>query len=114
MKAWFDRAGASASATAWTSGLLAVRYVGTERLDDGTKTELYEFDVDPRLASRAAGVTPPEKLPRVVTSYVWIDDYDLIRQVRTENDDEQTLETYTAYCEPVEITAPDADDIVER
>jgi hypothetical protein len=93
MKAWFDRAGASASATAWTSGLLAVRYVGNERLDDGTQTELYEFDVDPRLASRAAGLTPPDELPRVVTSYVWIDDYDLIRQVRTENDDEQTLET---------------------
>lgn len=114
MKAWFDRAGASAAATAWTSGLLAVRYVGQETLDDGAKTELYEFDVDPRLASRAAGVTPSGELPRVVTSYVWVDDYDLIRQVRTENGDEETLETYTAFCEPVEIEAPDPEEIVER
>lgn len=114
MKAWFDRAGASASATAWTSGLLAVRYVGKETLDDGARTELYEFDVDPRLASRAAGVTASGKLPRVVTSYVWVDDYDLIRQVRTENGDEKTVESYTAFCEPVEIEAPDPEEIVER
>lgn len=114
LKVWLDRAGASASATAWTSGLLAVRYVGKETLDDGSETELYEFDVDPRLASRAAGMTPPEDLPRVATSYVWVDDYDLIRQVRTDSGDEKTLETYTAFCEPVDIEAPDESDIVER
>lgn len=114
MKPWFERAGASAAASAWAAGLLAVRYVGEETLDDGAETELYEFDVDPRLASRAAGMTPPEDLPRVATSYVWVDDYDLIRQVRTDSGGEKTLETYTAFCEPVDIEAPDESDIVER
>jgi hypothetical protein len=114
LKAWFDEAGASNTAAAWTAGLLAVRYVGTETMDDGTATEFYEFDIDPRLAARARGITPPAGLKQVTTSYVWIDRWNLIRKVTTDIGGEQTVETFTGYCEPVDITAPKASDIIER
>lgn len=114
MKAWFDQAGASNAATAWTVGLQAVHYVGKETMDDGTPTELYEFDIDPRLAARAQGITPPAGLGQHTTSYVWIDRWNLIRKVTTETGDEQTVETFTDYCEPIDVKAPKASDIIAR
>lgn len=114
MKAWFDSAGASNEAASWTIGLVDVRYVGTETLDDGSETELYEFDTNPRLVARATGQTPPAEMPQRATSYVWIDGYDLIRKVSTDSGTEKTVETFTDFCEPVDIEAPDAEDILER
>lgn len=114
LKAWFDSAGASDTVEAWTVGLVAVRYVGKETMDDGTATELYEFDIDPRLAARAEGVTPPPGLKQLTTSYVWIDRWNLIRKVTADTGDEQTVQTFSDYCEPVDIEAPDASDIIER
>ncbi len=114
LAASLSSAGASKTADAWTVGLLAVRYVGTETMDDGTPTELYEFDIDPRIAARAQGITPPAGLKQSTTSYVWIDRWNLIRKVTTDIGDEQTVETFTGYCEPLDIEAPKASDIVER
>lgn len=114
LKAWFSEAGASNTAAAWTAGLLAVRYVGKETMDDGTPTELYEFDIDPRLAARAQGITPPAGLTQQSTSYVWIDRWNLIRKVTTDAGGEQTVETFTGYCEPIDVKAPKASDIIER
>lgn len=113
MKAALGGAGTSA-AEAWTAGLIAVRYVGTETVDDGAKTEFYQFDVDTRLAARAAGEEVPADAPRITTSYVWIDKYDLIRKTSTTIGDEKTVETYTDFCEPVDITAPKKSDILAR
>lgn len=114
LKASLESAGASNTADAWTAGLLAVRYVGKETMDDGTATELYEFEIDPRLAARAQGITPPAGLKQSTTSYVWIDRWNLIRKVTTDTGDEQTVETFTGYCEPLDIEAPKASDIIER
>ncbi|HSX69011.1 hypothetical protein [Nocardioides sp.] len=114
LKAWLDQAGTSNTAEAWTVGLLAVRYVGKETMDDGTATELYEFDIDPRIAARAQGITPPAELKQVTTSYVWIDRWNLIRKVTTDTGEEQTVQTFTGYCEPLDIEAPAAGDIIER
>lgn len=114
LKASFEDAGASSTAEAWTVGLLAVRYVGKETMDDGTATELYEFDIDPRIAARAQGITPPAELKQVTTSYVWIDRWNLIRKVTTDSGEEQSVQTFTGYCEPVDIEAPKASDLVER
>jgi hypothetical protein len=114
LKAWFNDAGASNTAAAWTTGLLAVRYVGKETMDDGTATELYEFDIDPRLAARAQGITPPAGLQQQSTSYIWVDRWNLIRTVTTDIGDEQTVETFTGYCEPIDVKAPKASDIVAR
>jgi len=114
LAAWFDQTVSEKTAASWTAGLLAVRYVGKETMDDGTATELYEFDIDPRLAARARGITPPAGLKQLTTSYVWIDRWNLIRKVTTDLDDEQTVETFADYCEPVDIKAPKASDIIER
>ncbi|MDO7867019.1 hypothetical protein [Nocardioides jiangxiensis] len=114
LKAWFDQSGAAATANAWTVGLLAVNYVKTETLDDGTRAELYEFQIDPRIVARASGITPPPGLEQSSTSYVWVDRYDLIRKVETTGKDERTVETFTDYCEPVDIKAPDASDLIQR
>lgn len=114
LKAWFDQSGASAAADAWTVGLLAVNYVKSETLDDGTPTELYEFQIDPRIVARASGITPPPGLEQSSTSYIWVDRYDLIRKVETTAKDERTVETFTNYCEPVDIKAPAASDLIQR
>ncbi len=113
MKAVLDGAGTGAAAT-WTAGLVGIRYVGKETVDDGTETEFYEFDVDTRLAARAAGEEVPDDAPRLTTSYVWVDKYDLIRKTSTTIGDEKTVETYTDFCAPVDIKAPAAKDIIAR
>jgi hypothetical protein len=114
LQAWFDEAAPSSTAASWTAGLLAVNYVSTDTMDDGTRAELYEFVIDPRLAARAQGITPPAALQQQTTSYVWVDRWNLIRKVTTDNAGEQTVETFTGYCEPIDVKAPKASDIVAR
>ncbi|RJS47538.1 hypothetical protein [Nocardioides cavernaquae] len=114
MKAELESAGINASLTAWEAGLVGVKYVGKETLDDGSKTEFYEFNVDPRLAARAAGIDAPAGMPAYVTWYVWVDAWNLVHKVQGEVDGGKTTMTFSGYCEPLSIKPPDEEDLIPR
>ena len=114
MKAQLESAGINSSLSAWQAGLVGVKYVGKETLDDGAKTEFYEFNVDPRLAARAAGEEVPSGMPPYVTWYVWVDAWNLVHKVQGEVDGGKTVMTFSGYCEPLSIKAPDKEDLIPR
>jgi hypothetical protein len=114
MKAELDSAGVNSTISAWEAGLIGVKYVGKETLDDGARTEFYEFDVDPRLAGRAAGQDVPTGMPAYVTWYVWVDDWNLIHKVQGSVEGGKTTMTFSGYCEPLSIKAPDKEDLIPR
>lgn len=114
MKAYFESTGPVSAVEGWKAGLLAVRYVSDETLDDGSLTEVYEFDVDPRLAARAAGEEVPRGLPAIVTSFVWVDQWNLVHKTQTKVAGETRTEFFSGYCEPVDVKAPDAEDLLPR
>jgi hypothetical protein len=114
MKAYLDSAGVDSSLDAWAAGLLGVKYVGKETLADGAKTEFYEFDVDPRLAARAAGEEAPAGMPPYVTWYVWVDAWNLVHKVQGSVEGGKTTMTFSGYCEPISVKAPDKEDLLPR
>lgn len=114
MKAYLDSTAPASAVEGWKAGLLAVRHVSDETLDDGSVTEVYEFDVDPRLAARAAGEEVPRGLPAIVTSFVWVDQWNLVHKTQTEVAGEKRTEFFSGYCEPIDVEAPDAEDLLPR
>lgn len=114
MKLELESAGINSSLSSWEAGLIGVKYVGTETLDDGVKTEFYEFNVDPRLAGRAAGEDVPTGMPAYVTWYVWVDAWNLVHKVQGSVEGGKTTMTFSGYCEPLSIKAPDKEDLIPR
>jgi hypothetical protein len=114
MKAYLDSADVTSSLNAWAAGLIGVKYVGKETLEDGSKTEFYEFNVDPRLAARAAGEEAVAGMPPFVSWYVWVDQWNLIHKAQATVDGGRTTMTFSGYCEPVTIKAPDKEDLIPR
>lgn len=107
-----SEAGPTSYASQWQAGLVAIRLVGEEKLADGTETEHYKFDVDPRLAVLASGQVPPKDLPPVVTWDVWVDEHNLMHRIENRTEGVNTVVTMYGFCEPVEIPVPTR--IVER
>jgi hypothetical protein len=114
MKAYLDSAGVGSSLNGWAAGLLGVKYVGKETLEDGSKTEFYEFNVDPRLAARASGEPAPTGMPSYVSWYVWVDAWNLIHKAQATVAGGKTTMTFSGYCEPLSIKAPDKADLIPR
>lgn len=99
-------AGPTSYAAQWQAGLVAIRLLGEEKLDDGTETEHYKFDVDPRLAGLATGQVPPKDLPPIVTWDVWVDEHNLMHRIENSTGGINTVITLFGFCEPVEIPVP--------
>jgi hypothetical protein len=114
MKAYLESASVGSSLNAWAAGLVGVKYVGKETLEDGAKTEFYEFNVDPRLTARAAGEDAPAGMPPYVSWYVWVDAWNLVHKVQGTVDGGKTVMTFSGYCEPLSIKAPDKEDLIPR
>lgn len=109
-------AGLASTFDAWEAGLRDVRFVADEFLDDGTEAERYTFTVDAEAAYIAEnpGETPPPGLPQELAYDVWIDDHNLVHRVESDLDGTRSVITMTDYCEPIDVQAPDPEDITPR
>jgi len=115
MKPALEGAGLAASFETWQAALVDVRFEGDEVLDDGTEAEKYTFIVDSRtaLAIQRPGEPLPAGVPDQLANEVWIDTHNLVRRVEFTLDGTRTLVTMSDYCEPIDVEAPDAADLVE-
>jgi hypothetical protein len=109
-------AGLGGTFDAWEAGLQDVRFVAVEYLDDGTEAERYTFTVDADAAFTAEnpGEVAPAGLPEEISYDVWIDERNLVHRVESNLAGTRSVVNMTDYCEPIDIKAPDAEDITPR
>jgi len=100
----------------WEAGLVDVRFESDELLEDGSEAEKYTFLVDSRTALeiQRPGEPLPAGVPATLANEVWIDSHNLIRRVEFTLDGARTTIEMSDYCEPIDVQAPDEDDLVER
>jgi hypothetical protein len=90
--------------------LTDVKHVGKETVD-GEATEKYELTMDTK--SIPDMPTGEAQLPKTLTYLVWVDQKDRMRKVTFEVMGISAVATLSGYGEPVEISAPPADQTVE-
>lgn len=116
MKPALEGTGLADSLETWEAALVDVRFESDEVLDDGTEAEKYTFLMDSRaaLAIQRPGEPLPAGIPEQLANEVWIDSHNLVRRVEFTLDGARTTVTMSDYCEPIDIEAPDDDDVVEK
>lgn len=116
MKPTFDGIGMSLTLDAWEAALIDVRFESDEVLEDGTEAEKYTFLMDNRtaLAVQLPGRPFPSGIPETLVNEVWVDSHNLVRRVEFTLDGARTEMTMSDYCEPIDVEAPDDDDIVDK
>jgi len=116
MKPALEGTGLADSFETWEAALIDVRFESEEVLDDGTEAEKYTFVMDTRtaLAVQRPGEPLPSGVPEQLVNEVWIDSHNLVRRVEFTLDGARTLITMSDYCEPIEVEAPDEDDVTQR
>lgn len=116
MKPALEGTGLADSFETWEAALIDVRFESEEVLDDGTEAEKYTFLMDTRtaLAVQRPGQPLPAGVPEQLANEVWIDSHNLVRRVEFTLDGARTLVTMSDYCEPIEVEAPDDDDVTQR
>jgi hypothetical protein len=115
MKPALEGTGLADSFETWEAALVDVQFDSEELLDDGTEAEKYTFLVDSRtaLALQRPGKPFPSGVPETFVNEVWIDSHNLVRRVEFTLDGARTVITMSDYCEPIDVRAPDEDDIVD-
>lgn len=96
-------------------GAAGVRALGVEDVA-GVKTTHYAVTVDAKQALESLGMTgaaPTAELPKRLTYDVWVDDQDLVRRIATDISSVSLDMTFSDYGEPVDISAPPADQVTK-
>jgi hypothetical protein len=116
MKPALEGTGLADSLTAWEAALVDVRFESDEVLEDGTEAEKYTFLVDAQaaLAAQRPGEPLPSGIPTTFVNEVWVDEHNLVRRVEFTLDGARTMVSMSDYCEPIDIEAPDDEDILAR
>jgi len=116
MKPALEGTGLADSLETWEAALVDVRFESDEVLEDGTEAEKYTFLVDSRmaLAIQRPGEPLPSGVPEKLVHEVWVDSHNLVRRVEFTLDGARTEMTMSDYCEPIDVQAPDGDDIVDK
>ena len=106
----FEQADPSKMAESYEQAIKDVKYVGPETVD-GESLQRYEVTMD----TKELGDSVPDAagLPDTLTYDMWLDDQDRIRKVTYSVSGVKGEMSMSKYGEPVDITAPAADDIVE-
>ena len=116
MKPALEGTGLADSFAAWEAALVDVRFESDEVLEDGSEAEKYTFLMDSRTALeiQRPGQPLPSGVPETLVNEVWVDSHTLVRRVEFTLDGARTEITMTDYCEPIDVKAPDEDDLVDR
>jgi hypothetical protein len=116
MKPALEGTGLADSLETWEAALIDVQFDSDEVLEDGTEAEKYTFLMDSRaaLAVQRPGKPLPSGIPEKLANDVWVDSHNLVRRVEFTLDGARTVVTMSDYCEPIDVEAPDEDDVVDR
>jgi hypothetical protein len=116
MKPALEGTGLADSFAAWEAALVDVRFESDEVLEDGSEAEKYSFLMDSRaaLAIQRPGEPLPSGVPETLVNEVWVDSHNLVRRVEFTLDGARTVVAMSDYCEPIDVEAPDEDDLAER
>jgi hypothetical protein len=116
MKPALEGSGLADSFAAWEAALVDVRFESDEVLEDGSEAEKYTFLMDSRtaLAAQRPGEPLPSGIPETLANEVWVDSHNLVRRLEFTLDGARTVVAMSDYCAPIDVEAPDEDDLVER
>jgi hypothetical protein len=96
---------------AMRTAVRSTTYVGKATVD-GTSTHHYRVEVDGTRLMAANKQKLPVPLPRTITYHVWLDDEELVRQLRVNTPEAKTLVKLSDWGEPVDVEAPPASALV--
>jgi hypothetical protein len=97
---------------AFDAGLQEVTFVGEETVD-GIEMERYRLEVDTAAAAEGQGEPSPAGVPETVVYDLWLDDEDHMRRMTFDLAGVEAVMTMSDWGEPVDVSAPPADKIVE-
>lgn len=96
---------------AMETAVRSTTYVG-EATVDGTSTDHYRVEVDGEKLMAANKQKLRVPLPKTMTYHVWLDDEELVRQLRVSTAKVTTLVKLSDWGEPVDVEAPPASALV--
>jgi hypothetical protein len=104
----------AAQVKSFEGAIVSLEKVGEPEEKAGALAQAYEMTVDSAVGAAQLGSTPEQLgMPATVTSTYWIDADDQIRMIESDMAGTTLRMSMSEWGEPVEITAPTAEEITE-